>query len=223
MRMSQLLVKTQRQVAAEAELPSHRLILRAGLARRVTAGIYSLTPLAVRVIHRIESVVREEMERVGGQELLLPVAQPAELWQESGRYDRYGADMAHFRDRGGQPMVLAATHEEVATDLVRSVVDSYRQLPLLLFQIQTRFRDESRSRGGLVRLREFLMKDAYSFHATQADFDACYERVIAAYLAIFRRLELPVLVVEADTGMMGGTAGHEFEVLADGGEDTLKL
>jgi prolyl-tRNA synthetase len=213
--------KTQKRVAAEAELPSHQLILRAGLARRVASGIYSLTPLAVRAIHHIETIIREEMDRIGGQEVLLPIVQPAELWQESGRYDAIGSDLARLKDRAERPMVLAATHEEAVTDLARSVVESYRQLPQLVYQVQSKFRDEPRPRGGLVRLREFLMKDAYSFHTSQEDFDACYERVVEAYLAIFRRLELPVLVVEADTGMMGGKSAHEFMLLADGGEDTL--
>lgn len=221
MRMSRMMLKTQKNVSAEAELPSHQLLLRAGLARRVAAGIYSLSPLAFRVIRRIEAVVREEMERIGGQELLLPVVQPADLWQETGRYDAIGVELARFRARGDVPMVLAMTHEEAVTDLARSVVESYRQLPQMVFQFQTKFRDEPRPRAGLVRLREFLMKDAYSFHATQEDFDAYYARVVEAYEAIFQRLELPVLVVEADTGMMGGKTAHEFMLLADGGEDTL--
>jgi prolyl-tRNA synthetase len=213
--------KTQKRVAAEAELPSHQLILRAGLARRVASGIYSLTPLAVRAIHSIETVIREEMDRIGGQEVLLPIVQPAELWQESGRYDAIGSDLARLKDRAEHPMVLAMTHEEAVTDLARSVVESYRQLPQLVYQIQSKFRDEPRPRGGLVRLREFLMKDAYSFHTSQEDLDAYYERIVEAYLAIYRRLELPVLVVESDTGMMGGKSAHEFMFLADGGEDTL--
>ena len=161
------------------------------------------------------------MDRIGGQEVLLPIVQPAELWQESGRYDAIGSDLARLKDRAEHPMVLAMTHEEAVTDLARSVVESYRQLPQLVYQVQSKFRDEPRPRGGLVRLREFLMKDAYSFHTTQDDLDAWYERIVEAYLAIFRRLELPVLVVESDTGMMGGKSAHEFMLLADGGEDTL--
>ena len=221
MRMSRMMLKTQKHVSAEADLPSHQLILRAGLARRVAAGIYTLSPLAMRAIRRIEAVVREEMARIGGQEMLLPVVQPAELWQESGRYDAVGAELARFRDRGGRAMVLAMTHEESVTDFAHSVIGSYRQLPQMVFQFQTKFRDEPRPRAGLVRLREFLMKDAYSFHATQENFDSYYAQVVAAYEAIFRRLDLPILVVEADTGMMGGKAAHEFMLLADGGEDTL--
>ncbi|HEU5348831.1 MAG TPA: proline--tRNA ligase [Ktedonobacterales bacterium] len=221
MRMSQMMLKTQREAAAEAELPSNRLIVRAGLARRLAAGIYSLTPLAYRAVLRIEAIVREEMERIGGQELLLPVVQPADLWQLSGRYGAIGNELARFDDAGGRAMVLAMTHEEAVTDLARSVITSYRQWPQLVFQIQTKFRDEPRPRGGLVRLREFLMKDAYSFHTSQADLDATYERIAAAYAAIFRRVEVPVLVVAADTGIMGGYEAHEFMLLADGGEDTL--
>ena len=221
MRMSQMMLKTQRQAPAEAELPSHRLLIRAGLARRLAAGIYSLTPLAYRAILRMEAIIREEMERVGGQELLLPIVQPAELWRESGRYDAIGNELARFDDANGRAMALAMTHEEAVTDLARSVITSYRQLPQLVFQIQTKFRDEPRPRGGLVRLREFLMKDAYSFHASQASLDETYERVVAAYNAIFRRVGLPVLVVAADTGIMGGYEAHEFMLLADGGEDTL--
>jgi len=221
MRMSQMMLRTQRQAPAEAELPSHRLIVRAGLARRLAAGIYSLTPLAYRAIRRIEAIVCEEMERIGGQELLLPVVQPAELWRESGRYDAIGNELARFDDAGGRAMVLAMTHEESVTDLARTVITSYRQLPQLVFQIQTKFRDEPRPRGGLVRLREFLMKDGYSFHASQADLDATYEQVVAAYEAIFRRVGLPMLMVGADVGIMGGYESHEFMLLADGGEDTL--
>jgi prolyl-tRNA synthetase len=221
MRMSQMMLRTQRQAPAEAELPSHRLIVRAGLARRLAAGIYSLTPLAYRAIRRIEAIVREEMERIGGQELLLPVVQPAELWRESGRYQAIGSELARFDDAGGRAMVLAMTHEESVTDLARSVITSYRQLPQLVFQIQTKFRDEPRPRGGLIRLREFLMKDGYSFHASEADLDITYEQIVSAYEAIFRRVGLPVLMVGADVGIMGGYESHEFMLLADGGEDTL--
>lgn len=221
MRLSHALLRTQKDVANDAELPSHQLILRAGLARRLASGIYSITPLAYRAVLRMEAIIREEMERIGGQEALLPVVQPADLWQESGRYDLIGADLARLRDRADHPMVLAMTHEEAVTDLARSIISSYRQLPQMVFQLQTKFRDEPRPRGGLVRLREFLMKDAYSFHATQNDLDAYYEQVIAAYLAIFRRVGVPVLVVQSDTGIMGGKTAHEFMLLADGGEDTL--
>lgn len=221
MRMTRGMIRTQKQVATEAELPSHQLTLRAGLARRVAAGIYSLTPLALRVIRRIEQIVREEMDALGAQEVLMPVVQPAELWQESGRYAGIGAELARFQDRGERAMVLAMTHEEAATDLIRAQVTSYRDLPLLIYQIQTKFRDEARPRAGLIRLREFLMKDAYSFHTAQSDLDATYERVMSAYQRIFRRAGVSALTVQSDTGMMGGTGAHEFMVLADGGEDTL--
>jgi prolyl-tRNA synthetase len=219
--MSELLLQTRKEMVAEAQLPSHQLLLRAGLVQRLASGIYSLTPLAHRVLRGIEAIVRAEMERVGGQEILLPVVQPAELWRESGRDFKIGVELARFRDRSEHPMVLGMTHEEAATNLVRSVVKSYRQLPLLIFQMQTKFRDEARPRGGLVRLREFLMKDAYSFHQDRADLDAFYPHMLDAYGRIFNRLELPVLVVEADTGMMGGWESHEFMLQADGGEDTL--
>jgi prolyl-tRNA synthetase len=221
MRMSQLLTRTRKDVGADAELPSHQLTLRAGLARRIAAGIYSLTPLAYRAVRNIETIIREEMEQVGGQEVLLPLVQPAELWQETGRYGAIDASLLRMADRTGHPMVLAMTHEEAITDLVRSAVDSYRQLPLMLFQIQTKFRDEARPRAGLIRLREFLMKDAYSFHASQADLDRYYDQVVAAYRNVFRRAGVPVLVVQSDTGMMGGKMAHEFMLLAEGGEDTL--
>src|SRR5262245_24604900 len=163
MRMSHLMLKTQKQVTAEAEWPGHRLLLRAGLARQLASGIYSLSPLAYRAIRNLERIVREEMERVGGQEILLPVTAPADLWRESGRYDAIGRELARFIDRNDHAMVLSMTHEESVTDLARSVVSSYRQLPQMVFQIQTKFRDEPRPRGGLIRLSEFLMKDAYSF------------------------------------------------------------
>lgn len=221
MRMTQLLFRTLKEIGGEAELPSHQLTVRAGLARRVAAGVYSLTPLAHRVIKQIEQIIREEMDRIDGQEVLLPVVAPAELWQESGRYEAIDTSLARWKDRTGHPMVLAMTHEEAVTDLVRSLVDSYRQLPLMVYQLQTKFRDEARPRAGLIRLREFLMKDAYSFHTSHEDLDRYYNRVVEAYKAIFRRIGIPVLVVESDSGMMGGRTAHEFMLLADGGEDTL--
>jgi prolyl-tRNA synthetase len=221
MRMSELLVKTERQVAATADLASHQLLLRAGLVAQIASGIYTLTPLARRAMRHIEAVVRGEMERIGGQEVLMSLVQPAELWQESGRYQKIGAELVRFRDRGDRQMLLAMTHEEAATALVRSMVGSYQQLPLLLFQVQTKFRDEARPRGGLIRLREFIMKDGYSFHTSRADLDRFYEDVLAAYRRIFARLELPVLLVEADTGMMGGWESHEFVLLNESGEDTV--
>jgi prolyl-tRNA synthetase len=223
MRMSHLLFRTVREVPGEAELPSHQLTLRAGLARRIAAGIYSLTPLTYRAVRKIEAMIREEMDGVGGQEVLLPLAHPAELWQESGRYEAIDSSLARWKDRAGHPMVLAMTHEEAVTDLVRSMVDSYRQLPLMVYQLQTKFRDEPRPRAGLIRLREFLMKDAYSFHTSHEDLDRYYDEVVAAYRRIFERAGVPVLVVQSDTGMMGGRMAHEFMLLADGGEDTLMV
>lgn len=221
MRLSRTLFRSYKNVGAEAELPSHHLLLKAGLIRRLSSGIYSLSPIAWRVVLRIEQIVREEMDRIGGQEVNLPVAQPASLWRESGRYEAIDASLARWKDRTGQEMVLAMTHEEAVTDLVRSMVDSYRQLPLMVYQVQTKFRDEPRSRGGLVRVREFLMKDGYSFHTTTEDLDRYYEQVVEAYRAFYRRCGVQVLVVQSDTGMMGGRAAHEFMVQADGGEDTL--
>lgn len=223
MRLSRALFRSYKNVGAEAELPSHRLLLKAGLIRRVSSGIYALSPIAWRAMRQIEQVVREEMDRIGGQEVNLPVAQPASLWRESGRYDAIDASLARWKDRTGQEMVLAMTHEEAATDLVRAMVDSYRQLPLMIYQVQIKFRDEPRPRGGLVRLREFIMKDGYSFHTSIEDLDAYYTQVLEAYRAIYRRCGVEALVVESDTGMMGGRAAHEFMVLADGGEDTLIL
>lgn len=220
-RMSHLLFKTERAVSSDAMLPSHGLLLRAGLIKQVSAGIYSLTPLAQRVVQRISALVREEMNGLDGQEVLLPVAQPASLWEESGRYETIDASMARWSDRNGQAMVLAMTHEEAVTDLVRHAVQSWRQLPLMVYQVQTKFRDEARPRGGLVRLREFLMKDAYSFHANRDSLDDFYERMATAYDTFFRRCGITALKVESDTGMMGGGMAHEFMVLAAGGEDTL--
>jgi prolyl-tRNA synthetase len=221
MRMSQGLIRTLKNVGTEAELPSHRLMLKAGMMRRLSTGIYSLAPLAFRAIRNIEAIIREEMEAIDGQEILLPVAQPAALWRESGRYDAIDASLARWKDRSGQEMVLAMTHEEAVTDLVRSMVDSYRQLPLMVFQIQTKYRDEARPRAGLIRVREFTMKDAYSFHTSYEDLDAYYERAMQAYKNIYRRCGVEILVVQSDSGMMGGRVAHEFMVLADGGEDTL--
>jgi prolyl-tRNA synthetase len=220
-RMSDLLVKTRKEAPADAELVSHKLLVRAGYVQRFGAGIYALTPLGLRTLRRIEAVVREEMEAIGGQELLLPLVQPADAWQRSGRYDAIDDSLLRFTDRTGHRHVLAMTHEETATALVADIVTSYRQLPLLVFQIQLKFRDELRPRGGLIRLREFLMKDAYSFHASKEDVDNCYAEVAAAYRRIFQRLALPVLEVEADTGIMGGAQSREFTLPCSQGEDRL--
>jgi prolyl-tRNA synthetase len=221
MRLSDSLFRTERVAPSDAQLQSHKLLFRAGLVKQISSGIYSLTPLALRVIHNIVNIAREEMSRVGGQEVLLPVAQPASLWEQSGRYQKVDSSLARWKDRNDQEMVLAMTHEEAVTDLVRHFVHSYKQLPIMVYQIQTKFRDEPRPRGGLVRLREFLMKDGYSFHEDTDDLDTFYKQMIIAYEAFYKRCGVNVLQVEADTGMMGGGISHEFMVLSDGGEDTL--
>lgn len=221
MRMMQLFNRTLRQAPLEAELPSHRLILRAGLAYQVASGIYSLTPLGYRAVRHIEAKIRQSMEQLGGQEVLLPIVQPAELWQATDRYN--SPELMKLSNRNGHPLVLALTHEEAASQLATSYIASHRHLPMLLFQIQTKVRDEARPRGGLIRLREFTMKDAYSFHASQSDLDSFYERMKAAYLDIFHQMDLPVLAVESATGLMGGRQAHEFILLNPGGEDTLLL
>jgi prolyl-tRNA synthetase len=210
-----------RQDPADAEFPSHRLLLRAGFLRSLGAGIHSLLPLGLRVIQKIERILREEMNRVGGQEVFLPVSQPAELWRESGRWDEIGPEMLRFKDRGGRDMCLAMTHEETIVHLVRGDVQSYRQLPILLYQLQTKFRDEPRPRGGLIRTREFTMKDGYSFHEDEASLDEWYPLLYEAYERIFARCGLDYVVVESDPGMMGGKTAHEFIAFSDFGEDTI--
>ena len=223
MHLANLFGHTLRESPAEAEMPSHQLALRAGLVRQMAAGIYSYLPLGWRALQSVAAIVREEMVAAGGQELLMPLAQPAELWRVSGRYDAPapGPALLRFRDRGDHDMVLAMTHEEAATDLARQEIHSYRQLPLMIFQIQLKFRDEPRARGGLVRVREFLMKDGYSFHADDESLGAQYDRVYAAYERILARCRLDAVVVEADSGMMGGRRSHEFMVVNPAGEDTL--
>ncbi len=225
MRYSQLFTQTLRELPADAELVSHRLALRAGLIRPLAAGIFSYLPLGLRVKQKIEAIFREEMAAIGCTELLMPIVQPAELWQESGRWDEIGPEMLRMADRAEREMCLAMTHEEVVTDLVRHLIQSYRQVPLSVFQIQTKFRDEPRSRGGLVRVREFTMKDAYSFHLDEASLDETYNNMYRAYENIFARVGLgeSVIVVESDTGIMGGTGAHEFMYLNPAGEDTLLL
>lgn len=225
MRYSQLFTQTLRELPADAELVSHRLALRAGLIRPLAAGIFSYLPLGLRVKQKIEAIFREEMAAVGCTELLMPIVQPAELWQESGRWDEIGSEMLRMADRAEREMCLAMTHEEVVADLVRHLVQSYRQVPLSVFQIQTKFRDEPRSRGGLIRVREFTMKDAYSFHLDEASLDETYNNMYRAYENIFARVGLgeSVIVVESDTGIMGGTGAHEFMYLNPAGEDTLLL
>jgi len=225
MRMTKLLGRTLRDAPSDAQLPSHQLSIRAGLVRQLAQGIYSYLPLGWRTVRKIEAIIREEMDAIGGQELLMPVAHPAELWQQTGRYDAPapGPILLRFRDRWDHPMVLAMTHEEVAADLARTEISSYRQLPLMTYQFQLKFRDEPRSRGGLVRVREFIMKDAYTYSATAEQLDAQYEAIYAAYERIYRRCGLEVISVQAATGAMGGSASHEFMVRNEQGEDTLIL
>lgn len=225
MRYSQLLTQTLREVPADAEAISHQLALRAGLIRSLASGIFSFLPLGLRVKRKIEQILREEMERADCFEISMPVVQPAEIWHESGRWNDVGPEMMRMKDRADRDMCLAMTHEEAVTDLARHMVQSYRQLPLSAFQLQTKFRDEPRSRGGLIRVREFTMKDGYSFHIDQAGLDAYYPRMHEAYQRIFERAGLGehVISVESDPGMMGGTEAHEFMYLNPSGEDTLLL
>lgn len=221
MRMSQLLVPTLKEDPADAEVISHKLMLRAGMIRKLTAGVYSYLPLGYRSLRKMEQIVREEMDAAAGQEVFLPMVQPAELWMESGRWDVYGSELLRFKDRHGRECCLGPTHEEVITDLVRRDVRSYRDLPLNLYQIQTKFRDEIRPRFGLMRGREFMMKDGYSFDATEEGAEKSYSMMWDAYRKVFLRCGLRFRAVEADSGPIGGSFSHEFMVLADTGEDTV--
>ncbi|MGE4264479.1 MAG: proline--tRNA ligase [Desulfovibrio sp.] len=221
MRLSKAYVPTLKEVPAEAEVVSHRLLLRGGFVRQLTRGIYTYLPLGLRALNKVADIVREEMDRAGAQEILMPMVQPGDLWAETGRWEFYGKELLRFKDRADRDYCLGPTHEEVVTDLVRGEVRSYRQLPLNLYQIQTKFRDEIRPRFGLMRGREFVMKDAYSFDRDEAGADASYRAMYDAYCAIFRRLGLEFRPVEADTGSIGGNFSHEFMVLAETGEDTI--
>ena len=221
MRWSKTLIPTLKEDPADAEVVSHKLLVRAGFIRQVSRGIYDYFPLALKVIRKIEAIVREEMNRAGAQELLMPIASPAELWQESGRWEVYGKELLRFKDRHERDFCLGPTHEEIITDLVRRAVRSYRELPFNLYQIQTKFRDEVRPRFGLMRGREFIMKDAYSFHADLDDCRREYENMFQTYKRIFSRLGLKFRPVEADTGAIGGSLSHEFQVLAESGEDSI--
>jgi prolyl-tRNA synthetase len=221
MRVSQFFLSTLKEAPAEAEVVSHKLMLRAGLIKRLASGIYTWMPLGLRVLRKVEAVVREEMNASGAIELVMPVVQPAELWQESGRWEQYGAELLRFKDANGRDFCLGPTHEEVVSDIVRREVRSYRQLPLNFYQIQIKFRDEIRPRFGVMRGREFVMKDAYSFHADKASLDATYREMYGCYSRIFARLGLSFRAVAADTGSIGGTGSHEFHVLADSGEDAI--
>jgi len=221
MRLSKTLIPTLKEAPAEAEIPSHILMVRGGYLRKVAAGVYSFLPLGWRVIQKVSRIIREEMNRAGGQEVFLPAVIPAELWQESGRWEQYGEQLLRFKDRKGADFVIGPTHEEVMVDLVRGDVHSYRQLPLNLYQIQSKFRDELRARAGLMRGREFIMKDAYSFHASDEDAKREYQNMYDTYTRIFNRCGLAFRAVEADTGAIGGSLSHEFQVLTETGEDAL--
>lgn len=221
MRASQFFLSTTKEVPSEAELVSHRLMLRAGLIRRLGSGLYTWMPLGLRVLRRVEAVVREEMNRAGAIELLMPAVQPAELWEESGRWAVFGPQMLKIKDRHQRDFCFGPTHEEVITDIARREIRSYRQLPVSFYQIQTKFRDEIRPRFGVMRAREFLMKDAYSFHAGRDSLVATYRTMFDAYHRVFTRLGLGFRAVAADTGAIGGSGSHEFHVLADSGEDLI--
>jgi len=218
---SQMLISTLREEPADAEVISHKLMLRAGMIRKLASGIYTYLPLAHRIFRKTEEIIRKEMNRAGALELTLPFVQPAEIWQESGRWDHYGKELLRFKDRGNRNFCLGPTHEEVITDLVRNEVTSYRQLPLILYQIHTKFRDEIRPRFGLMRAREFVMKDAYSFDVDEEAAEKSYRLMFDTYMHIFERCGLVFRAVEADTGPIGGNFSHEFMVLADSGEDLI--
>ena len=221
MRTSQFFISTLKEAPSDAEIVSHKLMLRAGLVKRLAGGIYTWMPIGLRILRKVENIVRQEMDRAGGIELLMPAVQPAELWQESGRWEKYGPELLRLKDRHQRDFVIGPTHEEVITDVVRKEVKSYRQLPLHFYQIQMKFRDEIRPRFGVMRGREFLMKDGYSFHASFEDLKREYLNMFKTYTSIFNRLGLKFRAVSADTGSIGGTGSHEFHVLADSGEDAL--
>jgi prolyl-tRNA synthetase len=221
MRTSRFFLSTSKEAPAEAELASHRLMLRAGLIKRLGSGLYTWMPLGLRILRKVETIVREEMNRAGAIELLMPAVQPAELWQESGRWAVFGPQMLKIKDRHARDFCFGPTHEEVITDLARKELRSYKQLPVNFYQVQTKFRDEIRPRFGVMRAREFLMKDAYSFHIDEASLDETYQTMYAAYSRIFTRLGLKFRAVAADTGAIGGSGSHEFHVLADSGEDGI--
>jgi len=221
MRLSRFPLSTLKETPADAEIISHQLMLRAGMLRKQAAGIYSWLPLGLRILRKVEAVVREEMERAGALELLMPAVQPAELWEESGRWEQYGPELLRFHDRHQREFCFGPTHEEIITDIARREIRSYKQLPVNYYQIQTKFRDEIRPRFGVMRAREFLMKDAYSFHIDQASLDKTYQVMYDSYSRIFTRLGLGFRAVQADSGTIGGSVSHEFHVLADSGEDAI--
>ncbi|HIL92114.1 MAG TPA: proline--tRNA ligase [Cycloclasticus sp.] len=221
MRTSQFPLNTVKETPSDAEIISHQLMIRAGLVRKLAAGLYNWLPLGVRVLRKVEHIVREEMNDAGALEVLMPVVQPSELWQESGRWEQYGPELARLKDRHGREFCLGPTHEEIITELARNEIKSYKQLPISYYQIQTKFRDEIRPRFGIMRSREFIMKDAYSFHLSDESLQETYDRMFQAYTNIFTRLGLNFRPVLADTGSIGGNASHEFHVLADSGEDAI--
>ena len=221
MRLSRFPLSTLKETPADAEVVSHQLMLRAGMLRKQAAGVYSWLPLGLRILRKVEAIIREEMNRAGALELLMPAIQPAELWQESGRWEQYGPELLRIRDRHQRDFCFGPTHEEVITDIARRELRSYRQLPVNFYQIQTKFRDEIRPRFGVMRAREFLMKDAYSFHANQTSLDQTYQLMYQTYSRIFTRLGMNFRAVQADTGTIGGNVSHEFHVLADSGEDAI--
>ncbi|ERS91758.1 proline--tRNA ligase [Halomonas sp. PBN3] len=221
MRVTQMLIATLKETPADAEVISHQLMLRAGMIRRLTSGLYTWLPLGLKTLRKVERIVREEMDRAGAQEVLMPAVQPAELWQESGRWEQYGPELLRLKDRHDRDYCVGPTHEEVITDLVRKEIASYKQLPANFYQIQTKFRDEIRPRFGVMRSREFIMKDAYSFHVDEDSLKETYQAMYDAYVRIFTRLGLDFRPVIADNGAIGGTGSHEFHVLADSGEDDI--
>ncbi|MFS1537618.1 MAG: proline--tRNA ligase [Candidatus Phlomobacter fragariae] len=221
MRTSQYLLFTLKETPSDAEVISHKLMLRAGMIRKLASGLYDWLPTGVRVLRKVENIIREEMNRAGAIEISMPIVQPADIWQESGRWEQYGPELLRFVDRGERPFVFGPTHEEVITDLIRNEVTSYKQLPLNLYQIQTKFRDEVRPRFGVMRSREFIMKDAYSFHTDQESLQQTYDVMYRAYSTIFTRIGFNFRAVQADTGSIGGNTSHEFQVLADNGEDNI--
>ncbi|MGO1248096.1 MAG: proline--tRNA ligase [Oceanisphaera sp.] len=221
MRTSQYLLSTLKETPSDAEVISHQLMLRAGMIRRLASGLYTWLPSGLRVLNKVAAIVREEMNRAGAVEMMMPVVQPAELWHETGRWDKFGPELLRIKDRHDRGFVLGPTHEEVITSVVRNEIASYKQLPLNLYQVQTKFRDEVRPRFGVMRSREFIMKDAYSFHTSQQSLEQTYQEMYQAYSRIFERMGLTFRAVLADTGAIGGSASHEFHVLADSGEDDI--
>ncbi|MFC1873092.1 proline--tRNA ligase, partial [Chloroflexota bacterium] len=221
MRISKLFGKTLREVPAEAETISHQYLLRGGFINQLAAGVYSYLPLAWRVLGKIETIIREEVDAAGGQELHMPVLQPLEIWQETGRDKAFGKGLFTLADRRERPLALGPTHEEIITKLAGQYIHSYRDLPRMLYQIQTKFRDEPRPRGGLIRVREFTMKDCYSFDTNEEGLEESYQRMLIAYQNLYRRCGLPAVMVEADSGAIGGKDSHEFMLLAETGEDEI--